>query len=359
MTRPISVRFQLDFDAFRLAVDLSLPGTGVTVLFGPSGSGKTTLLRCIAGLQQAPQGYLNIGGTIWQDSERGLFLPPHKRTLGYVFQEANLFPHLTVSDNVRFGLKRIGRPFAGDDVRQTLKLLGIDHLLDRMPDRLSGGERQRVAIARALALKPDILLMDEPLAALDMKRKREILPFLIRLHRELTIPILYVTHSQEEVAQLADHLVVMDAGRVLASGPLGETLSRMDLPLAEDKQAIMVWQGSVVAHDADYHLTRVNFNGVELYLPAIEAQTGEPLRVQIYARDVSIALEAPSASSILNVLPATITGLADDRSGQTVVRLQVGAQPLLSHITRKSRQMLNLQIGMAVYVQIKGMSIVN
>ncbi|MGR8980075.1 MAG: molybdenum ABC transporter ATP-binding protein [Gammaproteobacteria bacterium] len=359
MTQTITAQFHLDYGAFQFGVDLNLPGSGVSVLFGPSGSGKTTLLRCIAGLQRAPQGYLAVNGTIWQDSERGVFIHTHKRSLGYVFQEANLFPHLSVFDNLCFGLKRAGRALPGADLEQTVELLGIGHLLDRMPERLSGGERQRVAIARALALKPDLLLMDEPLAALDFKRKQEIMPFLVRLHQELNIPMLYVTHSPQEVAQLADFLVVMSDGRVQAAGPLAETLSRIDLPLAMDKQASTVWQGAIADHESEYHLTRAVFAGAELSLPAIKADIGAPLRVQIYARDVSIALEAPSATSILNVLSASITGMVDDKSGQTVVRLKVGSQPLLAHITQKSKQLLNLEIGTEVYVQIKGTSILN
>jgi molybdate transport system ATP-binding protein len=359
MSQTIFARFQLDYGAFQLGADLSLPGSGISVLFGPSGSGKTTLLRCIAGLEQPPQGFLSINGKIWQDSGQAIFLPAYKRQVGYVFQDANLFPHLTVCDNLNFGLKRVGRSFNGDDVQQMLKLLEIDRLLDRMPDRLSGGERQRVAIARALVLKPDLLLMDEPMASLDFKLKQEILPFLIRLRQELDIPVLYVTHSPEEVAQLADHLVVIDRGRVLAAGPLADTLSRIDLPMAEDKHALMVWQGRVEDHDAGYHLTRIGFRGAELYLPAVAAGVGEPVRVQIYASDVSISLDAPQATSILNVLPATITGMADKLNGQTIVRLEVGVLPLLAHITCKSRHLLDLQVGKNVYVQIKGTSIVN
>jgi len=361
MTQPITARFQLDYGAFQLDVDLSLPGSGVTVLFGHSGSGKTTLLRCIAGLQCAPQGFLEINGNCWQDSERDVFLSTHKRALGYVFQEANLFPHLTVAGNLQFGLKRIARQSKTADLhlQHILKLLGIDHLLKRKPDCLSGGERQRVAIARALALNPEVLLMDEPLASLDFKRKQEILPFISRLHQELNIPVLYVTHSQQEVAQLADTLVILADGRALASGPLSETLSRLDVPLAQDRKAATVWPVTVFEHEAGYHLTRVAFAGGTLSLPAVDAAIGTPLRMQIYASDVSIALEAPSATSILNVLPATITGLADDRAGRSVVRLQVGNHALLAHITSKSALLLSLQIGMAVYVQIKGTSILN
>jgi molybdenum ABC transporter, ATP-binding protein len=375
MTTSINAKFDLDYGEFRLNVDLRLPGSGITVLFGHSGSGKTTLLRCVAGLQKAPTGFLCINGDVWQDSEQGLFLPTHKRELGYVFQEANLFPHLTVAGNLRFGLKRMVKTAPQADLPHILALLGIEHLLDRMPAHLSGGERQRVAIARALALNPKILLMDEPLASLDFKRKQDILPFLSRLHGELQIPVLYVTHSRQEVAQLADHLVIMDEGKVLASGALSDTLSRLDVSMAQDREASTVWQVQVVEHEADYQLTRVACAGGELSLPRLAANPGTTLRLQVYARDVSITLQQPTATSILNVLPAVITGIADDDSGHCVVRLrlsgyaeapsglssvdQVADSPLLAHITRKSKLLLDLRIGMPVYVQIKASSILN
>jgi molybdate transport system ATP-binding protein len=356
----IIAQFKLDYGVFALDVDLRLPSSGITVLFGHSGSGKTTLLRCIAGLQHAQQGYLSINGEIWQNSDQQLFLPTHKRSLGYVFQEANLFAHLTVLDNLAFGLKRIGQKPDSDKFRQIIELLGIEHLMERLPERLSGGERQRVAIARALVLNPAVLLMDEPLASLDFKRKQEIMPFLTRLHNELNIPVLYVTHSQQEVAQLADYLVVLDSGKVQAAGSLSDTFSRLDLPLAQDKQAGSVWQVKIIAHETEYHLTHVGFDGGELSLPAINTPLGTKLRIQIHARDVSIILEVPKATSILNILPATITDIVDDgEDGQTVLRLQVGSQPLLAHITRKSAHKLDLQTGMSVYVQIKGTSILN
>lgn len=360
MTHIITARFQLNYGAFALDVDLRLPSSGVSVLFGHSGSGKTTLLRCIAGLQHAPHGFLQVNGQIWQDSARKLFLPTHKRALGYVFQDANLFAHLNVLDNLCYGLKRTRQTANTEKFRQLVDLLGIEHLMTRMPERLSGGERQRVAIARALVLNPDILLMDEPLAALDAKRKQEILPFLSRLHHELDIPVLYVTHARQEVAQLADYLVFLEEGKVQAEGVLSETLSRLDLPLAQDKQAACVWQVSIIAHDTAYQLSRVAFTGGELSLPAIHAPIGTVLRLEIYASDVSITLEIAKASSILNVLPATITDLMDDKEGgQSIVRLQVGSQPLLARITRKSAHYLHLQTGMNVYVQIKSTSILN
>lgn len=357
MTQAIIAQFKLDYGLFQLDVDLKLPSSGITVLFGHSGSGKTTLLRCIAGLQCAPQGFLAINGTIWQDSDKKLFLPTYRRSLGYVFQEANLFAHLTVLGNLCYGLKRIGQNAKTEKFAQVVELLGIEHLMARMPERLSGGERQRVAIARALVLNPELLLMDEPLASLDGKRKQEIMPFLTRLHNELNIPVLYVTHSQQEVAQLADYLVLLADGKVQAAGLLADTLSRLDLPQSQDRQAASVWQVTVIEHDPAYHLTRVSFAGGELNLPAINAVPNTVIRIQIYARDVSITLEVAKATSILNVLPAIITNIIDDEEGQSIVRLQVGNIPLLAHITRKSAQLLALACGMAVYVQIKGTSL--
>ncbi len=348
--------FRLDYGSFSLDVDLKLPGTGITALFGHSGSGKSSLLRCIAGLQKAQQGYFEINGSCWQDSSQGFFLPTYQRPLGYVFQEANLFPHLTVRDNLFYGVKRIKQNSAAIKLEPTLDLLGIAHLMERMPTKLSGGERQRVAIARALLLNPSLLLMDEPLASLDVKRKQEIMPFLSRLHQLLEIPVLYVTHSQEEVAQLADTLVIMEEGKILAAGSLSDIQSRLDVSLAQDRDAATVWQVTVAAHEPEYHLTRVDFAGGSLSLPTVNAEIGTPLRVQIYARDVSIALESPKASSILNILPATITGIADGRDSRTIVQVRVGNKPLLAHITRKSALLLGLRIDMAVYVQIKGTS---
>lgn len=227
-TQPIIARLHVDYGTFQLTTDLCLPGSGITVLFGHSGSGKTTLLRCIAGLQHAPQGFLKVKGHIWQDSDNGVFIPTYKRSLGYVFQEANLFPHLSVAANLQFGLNRIGKLSSTTDLEKIVDLLGIRHLLDRFPDNLSGGERQRVAIARALALTPDVLLMDEPLASLDFKRKREIMPYLQKLHLQTNIPILYVTHSRQEIERLADYVVILDEGCILSSGTLSETMNQVD-----------------------------------------------------------------------------------------------------------------------------------
>ncbi len=352
----IQARFQLGWPGFALDVDLDLPARGVTALFGHSGSGKTTLLRCIAGLERAPQGRLTVNGVVWQDDAH--WLPTHQRPLGYVFQEASLFPHLTVLGNLRYGLKRIaGASGAGLD--QAIALLGIGHLLERKPDQLSGGERQRVGMARALALSPRLLLMDEPLAALDHQRKQEILPYLERLHAQLDIPVLYVSHAPDEVARLADHIVVLEAGRAVAAGPLTETLANVDLPIHLGEDASVVLQATVAERDAAWHLARVEFPGGSLWVRDGGHAIGDPVRVRILARDVSIALEPTAGTSIQNCLPATVEQLAGDyHPALTLLRLRVGASPVLARLTRRSADGLGLAAGKPVWVQIKAVALI-
>ena len=222
-TTNIPFRYKLTLDSFQLSVDASFPAKGVTAIFGHSGCGKSTLLRCIGGLEKPQQAYLNINNQSWDNSANDTRLAPHQRRVGYVFQEASLFPHLSVIKNLEFGVKRSKHSNSANQMAQAIELLEIESLLSRKPERLSGGERQRVAIARALAVCPELLLMDEPLAALDMRRKREILPFLQRVHREMEIPVLYVSHSPAEIKRLADHVIIMDAGKIMATGNLEET----------------------------------------------------------------------------------------------------------------------------------------
>ena len=316
------------------------------------------MLRCIAGLERAPVGFFQVRETVWQDSSRHCFLPPYRRPLGYVFQEPSLFEHLNVRGNLAFGQKRVPVHERRVAMEQALDLLGIGHLLERMPQHLSGGEKQRVAIARALAVSPQLLLLDEPLAALDLPRRQEILPFLARLHQELDIPMLYVTHSPQEVTRLGDHLVILEQGRVVASGNLQETLTRLDLPLAQSRQASTVLSVSVCGHETAYQLTEVCFAGGRLQLPLRETiATGTALRLRIYARDVSLTLQPPQQTSILNVLPATITHLATGEEGQTIVKLSLGGALLLAHVTRKSADVLGLQPGLPVFAQIKATAI--
>jgi molybdate transport system ATP-binding protein len=358
----IEARFLVEQGGFTLDLDLRLPGRGVTAIFGHSGSGKTTLLRCLAGLARPAQGKLVVNGEVWLDTERKIFLPTHKRPLGYVFQEASLFPHLSVQKNLRFGLERVAAAERRVDLAQAAELLGIGHLLDRMPAGLSGGERQRVGIARALLTSPRLLLLDEPLASLDQKRKLEILPYLERLHDELDIPMLYVSHAPEEVARLADHLVLLEGGRALASGPIADTLARLDLPLAFFDDASVVMSGVVTEHDDRYGLLSLLLPGGRAALRFVHEpmESGRPLRVAIKARDVSLmtGIYEHEFSSVLNVLPAKIVEIADDSNpAQAVVRLDVDGSPLLARVTRYSLDRLEIAVGMQVWAQVKAVSL--
>lgn len=360
MASQIQVRLEVAYPAFSVNVDLALPGKGVTALYGHSGSGKTTCLRCIAGLEKAQLGYVRINDEVWQDSARNFFLPAHKRALGYVFQESSLFGHLSVRNNLEFGLRRIPKAERRIDLVQATQLLGIEHLLERRPDKLSGGERQRVGIARALLTSPRLLLLDEPLAALDAKRKSEILPYLERLHDELDIPMLYVSHSQDEVARLADHLVLLSEGRALASGPIGETLARLDLPLATGDDAGVVIQGLVSAYDAAYQLVSLRLPGSNLVMRVAHTplSPGTSLRFKVQARDVSLTLQAEAQSSILNRLPVTVVGeVAADNAAHVLVRLDASGTPLLARITRYSRDQLHLSPGQQLWAQIKSVAV--
>ena len=354
----LTARFELSHPGFALDVDLALPGSGVTALFGPSGSGKTSCLRCVAGLERGARGRLVVAGETWQDSERGLFLPPHRRALGYVFQDANLFEHLDVRRNLLFGWKRVAPGERRLALEQVVELLGIAGLLTRMPARLSGGERQRVGIARALLTSPRLLLMDEPLAALDAERKAEILPYLERLTRELALPILYVSHAPDEVARLADHLVLLEQGRVLASGPTSAVLARLDLPIALAEDAGVVLEGRVLGHDPDYGLLSLGLPGEQRVLLAhAPLPPGQALRIKVLARDVSLSLERQH-SSILNVLPATVAEIAPTRSpAQVLLRLDLGGTALLARITRYSLERLSLQPGSQVWAQLKSVAV--
>ncbi len=358
MSKQITARFRVDRQAFVLDVDLALPGSGVSALFGHSGSGKTTCLRAMAGLERAPQGYFAIGDEVWQDEARGLFVPPHRRALGFVFQEASLFPHLSVRRNMEFGQKRASTVQAAAFALPAVsELLGIGHLLERMPSQLSGGERQRVAIARALLAAPKILLMDEPLAALDLKRKQEILPYLERLHDELALPIIYVSHAPDEVARLADHLVLLDQGRSVASGPLNDVLARIDLPEAFADDAGVVIKTRVAEHEED-DLTRLEFPGGKIYVARRAEAPGTALRCRIHARDVSLALAPPLQSSILNCVDARVVDLAPTETpGQVLVRLDAGGCPLLSRITQRSTERLGIRPGLNLRAQIKAVAL--
>ena len=353
----IEARFCFNRGGFSLDVDLRAPARGVTALFGPSGCGKTTLLRAIAGLERYRDGVLKVGDMIWQSA--GRFVPPHRRALGYVFQEASLFAHLSVRRNLEYGVKRVPREQRKVALEQAVELLGIAPLLERMPAGLSGGERQRVAIARALAVSPRLLLMDEPLASLDVHRKQEILPYIESLHNELDIPVIYVSHSPDEVARLADYLVLLEAGRVVGEGDIHGMLTRLDSPLAHGSDAESLIEAAVAGHDDTYHLTHLDFAGGRFTVIRKPLPIGSAVRLRVAARDVSLTLEHQSGTSILNIFPATIDGLIPEGEAQVTVRLMVGGVPMLARVTRKSAAALDLKPGKAVYAQAKSVALLS
>ena len=353
----IVAQFHLDRGQFSLSVDLALPSSGVTALFGHSGSGKTTVLRCVAGLERA-SGFLSFGGEVWQDDKRSIFIPPHRRPIGVVFQEASLFSHLSVMGNLRYGMTRAGLTPKQAGIDAILSLLGIEGLVNRGTRLLSGGERQRVAIARALLRRPRLLLMDEPLASLDLKRKSEILPYLERLHDELDIPMLYVSHAPEEVARLADHLVLMENGRAVASGPTAEMMGRADLAssFADDLSTVLT---VVVGAHEDDGITRLQFAGGSLFVGRVPDPVGRTLRCRIHARDVSLSLSRHSDMSILNVIPATVTKMAAAAEpGHILVEMTLAdGSRLASRVTGRSIQRLHIRESTPVFAQIRAVSI--
>ena len=357
----VLAQFKLSHPGFCLDVNVELPGHGVTVLFGPSGCGKTSLLRCMAGLNRASTGRFIVNGERWQEGD--FFLPVHRRALGYVFQEANLFAHLTVRRNLDYGQSRIPAAARRVAFDHAVELLGIAHLLERQPVGLSGGERQRVAIARALLTSPRLLLMDEPLAALDLARKQEFMPYLERLHHELDIPVMYVTHAPDEVARLADHIVVLKEGRALAAGPLTETLARLDLPIRLGEDAGVVLSAVVAERDTAWHLARVEFAGGSLWVRDGGQPLGAAVRVRILARDVSIALAPVDDTSIQNCLCARVAEMANDsHPALCLARLDMGAHlglsPVLARLTWRSAKLLELAPGKVVWVQIKAVALI-
>ena len=351
----IETQFHLERGGFVLNVDLALPDRGVTAIFGPSGCGKTTLLRAIAGLERDPNGFCRVDGALWQAGSR--FLAPHHRPLGFVFQEASLFPHLSVRRNLEYGLKRVSRHQRRVTLSEAVALLGIESLLERRPHGLSGGERQRVAIARALLTSPRLLLMDEPLAALDRASKGEILPYLERLHDELAMPLLYVSHAPDEVARLADHLVLLDNGRVRAAGPIGELLTRLDLAREQGADAEAIIEARVAGHDETYHLSHLDFAGGRFSVVRNTLPIGHTTRLRVLARDVSITLQPQTGTSILNIFPATIDDLAEEGPAQMLVRLDIAGIPVLARVTRKSVSALALAPGKQVFAQVKAVAL--
>lgn len=345
---------------FSLNVSLELPGRGVTALFGPSGSGKTTILRALAGLSVFPGATLRVMDEVWQDGD--VMLPPHRRPIGYVFQEASLFPHLSVRRNLDYARKRAGETARGkfDGI---VDLLGIAPLMDRMPARLSGGERQRVAIGRAMLTAPRLLLMDEPLSALDRGSREEILPYLEHLHESLAIPVIYVSHDLAEVERLADTLVLLRGGRVEAAGPLAELQADPSLPVAKLPEAGVTLYATVQGFDPTWCLSRLIVEGGHLLVPGQFGISGTKRRVRLAASDISLARQPGKDSTLLNTLPARILAAEPHDGAQINVVVALGSDGLgarvLARVTRRSWEILGLQAGEPVYAQIKSVALVD
>ena len=362
----LQLRLVLPRSDFRLEVDLTLPPSGITVLFGASGSGKTSLLRCVAGLERPSQARIIVGTEVWQDDAQGVFLPVHRRALGYVFQEASLFDHLDVRGNLDYGLRRAtarggpGAPRAyGHDLEEAVGLLGIAHLLRRRPGELSGGERQRVAIARALASRPRLLLLDEPLSAIDAARRDEILPWLERLRDELRLPMLYVTHSADELTRLAQSLVVLEQGRVLAQGPVKAVLSSLTPPVVVGEDAGAMLQATVASRDSIWGLACLRLPGGELWVRDSGTAVGRSVRLRVLARDISLNLERPQRTSVQNHLPCTVEAqVADAHPSQVLVQLRCAGDVLLARITRRAWSELALAPGARVWAQVKSVALI-
>lgn len=355
----IDFRFHLARGTNDLELELMIPGQGVTALFGRSGCGKTSLLRCIAGLEKPVDAYLKVGDEVWHDTQKGIFLSPEARSIGYVFQEGVLFPHLDVTANLRYGDRRTPPSSRRQNFDEVVALLGLDMLLNRRPAQLSGGEQQRVAIGRALLNHPRLLLMDEPLASLDRSHKKEILPYLEQLHKKTQIPILYVTHDPNELVRIADHIVLLENGHLLAQGPLEEVLARIDLPISRDDDAGAVIHAKVLEHDEEYFLTRLAFSGGELLVSWVDLPVGSDIRVRIHAKDVSLALEPPGPTSIINILPARVEDLQAHGRGRVVIKLDIGGVPILARVTQRSQQRLDIRPGKLLYAQIKSVALLS
>ncbi|MBT5109227.1 MAG: molybdenum ABC transporter ATP-binding protein [Rhodospirillaceae bacterium] len=342
---------------FRLNAALDLSIDGVTAVFGPSGSGKSTLLRLIAGLDRRAGNIVCMDGETWQDDAAGIFAPPHQRQLGFVFQEARLFPHLSVRANIGYGVKRKPAVEGRFDFDQVVDAFDLRSLLDRRPQRLSGGERQRVAIARAVMTHPRLLLMDEPLSSLDLDRKDEILPLIERLGHDFGIPVLYVSHAIDEVLRLASQLVLLSGGAVLAAGPIEDVTNRLDLhPYTGRIDAGAVLRATVSKHDSARGLTEFAFTGGVFRGPTIDAPVGQIVNLRIRSRDVALSLERPEKTSILNILPGRVTQVEDSGGPHAHVLLDVGS-PLWARVMKVSARELGLVPGKPVYAMIKAVAV--
>jgi molybdate transport system ATP-binding protein len=359
----IGVRYTGMLGRFKLDVAFDVPMRGITALFGPSGCGKTTVLRCMAGLNRVP-GRLAIGGKVWQDDAAGKFLAPHERPIGYVFQEASLFAHLSVRGNLLYGYRRALKKGARATINfdEVVELLGIGPLIDRATGELSGGERQRIALGRALLAQPQLFLMDEPLSALDRMTKEEILPYLEKLRTSSSIPVFYVSHDMAEVERLADQMVLLNSGRVTAVGPLNELMTDPRLPIARSPRASTILEARVGAYDAEDGLTVLDIGGEKLLVPRRIAKEAGTDRVRIAATDISLAVDRPSLTTILNVMAVRVKDIHPVDDAQVNVLCGIGHRDggplLLVRITRRALRVLGFAKGQDIYAQVKAVSLI-
>ena len=351
----IKFQFQLNKSYFSLSVNGEISSRGITAVYGPSGSGKTTFLRALAGLEPAVKGTLEVEGEVWLDENT--HLPPHRRAIGYVFQQGGLFPHLNVMENILFGRKR--RKGSMVDVAELIDLLDLAPLTGRSTTNLSGGEQQRVAIARALASNPRMLLLDEPMASLDQGRKNDIMPFLEKLHESLTIPIILVSHSQREVGHLADNMVVISHGQIIAQGATKDVMVSPELDLFCQEDAMAILKGEVLLHEPQHALSLLSTSAGDVWVKQLPFSEGQSVRLQVLARDVSVTLQKPQGSSILNVFPGTISQMIAIEGAQVMLKIQCGNDVVLSRITGKSQELLDLKQGMEVFAQVKGIAVLS
>jgi len=341
---------------FELDVNSEFPSTGITAILGESGSGKTTLLRCIAGLEKSVKGLLKVGETTWLDDKR--CVPTYAREIGYVFQDARLFEHLSVQGNLQFAVKRSHETIKKAFFEEVVSALDIGHLMQHKPDQLSGGEKQRVAIARALLVKPKMLIMDEPLASLDNARKQDVLPYLSALQTMFNLPVLYVSHSTDEVCRLADHVIVLHKGKVVIQGSINEVFASAQLPHVYQQETSTIIQAKVVEKNERWHLLKAEFDGNSLWLQDHNQAVGKTVRLRIIASDVSLSLKDEKESTILNRLEGRISGIQIDNKGATaLVTIDLMNTEIVAQVTRKSVDDLFLMVGMKIWAQIKSVAI--
>ncbi|MFT6113273.1 MAG: molybdate transport system ATP-binding protein [Oleispira sp.] len=377
-TNTLSIALRWSRKAFNLDIELTMPAQGVTAIYGASGSGKTSVLRCIAGLEKVENCELSFRDQVWQDGKT--FVPTNQRGIGYVFQEASLFPHLTADANLRYALKRARPGKVLTTFADVVELLGLRTLLDQYPDQLSGGERQRVAIARALLINPQLLLMDEPLASLDHQRKQELLPYLERICYQLNVPVIYISHSLWEVSLLADHIVMLDAGRVTKSENFLEAINKPDFPISQQESISSLLQCKVMEHNQNWGLTRFTLKGMDkqeidkqevaeslaekkvqphsLWLQQCDLAPGQEVRLNILASDVSLSLSHHEDTSISNILPVTIMSMESLPHGLLMLQLQLGDAILRAKLTQRSVDRLALTIGQKVWAQVKSAALI-